>query len=384
MGSRSGTSQTETRVDPRLVPFIEQGLGAAQNLFQTGQLQYQDPTTGEMRAGYVPQYFQGQTFVGPSQYTQQAMDLAAQRAQAGSPLVQGAQGAVGAATGFQAPAGSMFSNIYGQAGQGAAGGLYQDIYGRAGQTQADQTAGGAFLGMNPFLQATFEAAARPITSQFQQQIQNINSQASRAGRYGSAAQGQLQAGAAESLASNLSGLGERLGFAGYQQERQLQEAALNRQQQAQQQALINQLAAAGGLGQTQAQQFSTQLQAAQGLTGAEQGAANVRLAASQLAPGMAAQDYADIQRLLQVGQMGEQYQQQELQDQLNRFNFQQQAPFRALQQYLSFIGGVPAGQQQVAPEYTNPAATALGGAALVSAFNQPRQNLGMTAQQGNP
>jgi hypothetical protein len=138
------------------------------------------------------------------------------------------------------------------------------------------------------------------------------------------------------------------------------------------------------LGQTQAQQFSTQLQAAQGLTGAEQGAANVRLAASQLAPGMAAQDYADIQRLLQVGQMGEQYQQQELQDQLNRFNFQQQAPFRALQQYLSFIGGVPAGQQQVAPEYTNPAATALGGAALVSAFNQPRQNLGMTAQQGNP
>jgi hypothetical protein len=99
---------------------------------------------------------------------------------------------------------------------------------------------------------------------------------------------------------------------------------------------------------------------------------------------MAAQDYADIQRLLQVGQMGEQYQQQELQDQLNRFNFQQQAPFRALQQYLSFIGGVPAGQQQVTPEYTNPAATALGGAALVSAFNQPRQNLGMTAQQGNP
>jgi hypothetical protein len=382
MGSRSGTSQTETRIDPRLVPFVEQGLSGAQNLFQTGQLQYKDPTTGEMRAGYVPEYFSGQTFVGPSDYTQQAMQMAAQRAQAGSPLVQGAQGAVGAATGFQAPAGSMFGNIYGQAGKGPAAGMYQDIYGRAGQTQQDQTAGGAFLGMNPFLQATFEAASRPITSQFQQQIQNINSQASRAGRFGSAAQGQLQAGAAESLAANLSGLGERLGFAGYQQERQLQEAALNRQQQAQQQALINQLAATSGLGQTQAQQFATQLQAAQGLTGAEQGAANVRLAASQLAPGMAAQDYADIQRLLQVGQMGEQYQQQELQDQLNRFNFQQQAPFRALQQYLSFIGGVPAGQQQVAPEYTNPAATALGGAALVSAFNQPRQNLGMTAQQG--
>ena len=382
MGSRSSPSTTETRVDPRLVPYIEQGLSGAQSLFQTGQLQYRDPQTGEMRAGYVPQYFGGQTFVGPSQYTQQAMQMAAQRAQTGSPLVQGAQGAVGAATGFQAPAGSMFGNIYGQAGQGAAGGMYQDIYGRAGQTQADQTAGGAFLGMNPFLQETFNAAARPITSQFQQQIQNINSQASRAGRYGSAAQGQLQAGAAESLAANLSGLGERLGFAGYQQERQLQEAALNRQQQAQQQALINQLAATSGLGQTQAQQFATQLQAAQGLTGAEQGAANVRLTAAQMAPALASQDFADIQRLLQVGQLGEQYSQQEVQDQINRFNFQQQAPFRALQQYLSFIGGVPAGQQQVAPEYTNPAATALGGAALVSAFNQPRQNFGMTATQG--
>jgi len=380
MGSRSGTSQTETRVDPRLVPYIEQGLGAAQSLFQTGQLQYRDPQTGEMRAGYVPQYFGGQTFVGPSEYTQQAMQMAAQRAQAGSPLVSGAQGAVGAATGFQAPAGSMFGNIYGQAGQGPAAGMYQDIYGRAGQVSPDQTAGGAFLGMNPFLQATFEAAARPITSQFQQQIQNINSQASRAGRFGSAAQGQLQAGAAESLAANLSGLGERLGFAGYQQERQLQEAALNRQQQAQQQALINQLSATSGLGQTQAQQFATQLQAAQGLTGAEQGAANVRLTAAQLAPTLASQDFADIQRLLQVGQLGEQYSQQEVQDQINRYNFQQQAPYQALNQYLSFIGAVPAGMQQVAPEYTNPAATALGGAALVSAFNQPRQNFGMTAQ----
>jgi hypothetical protein len=99
-----------------------------------------------------------------------------------------------------------------------------------------------------------------------------------------------------------------------------------------------------------------------------------------MAPALASQDFADIQRLLQVGQLGEQYSQQEVQDQINRYNFQQQAPYQALQQYLSYIGGVPAGMQQVAPEYTNPAATALGGAALVSAFNQPRANFGMTAQ----
>ena len=97
------------------------------------------------------------------------------------------------------------------------------------------------------------------------------------------------------------------------------------------------------------------------------------LQAAQLAPGLAEQDYLGAQRLLQAGQMQEQYQQQALQDAINRFNFEQQAPFRALQQYSSFLSGFPAGAQQVAPSYTNPAASLLGGAALVSAFNQPQQ-----------
>jgi hypothetical protein len=67
----------------------------------------------------------------------------------------------------------------------------------------------------------------------------------------------------------------------------------------------------------------------------------------------------------------EQYHRQALQDAINRYNFQQEAPFRALQQYSAFLGGFPAGAQQAAPSYTNPAASLLGGAALVSAFNQP-------------
>ena len=372
MGSRSRPEVTEARIDPRLVPFVEQGLSGAQSLFQTGQLQYRDPATGEMRAGYVPQYFPGQTFVGPSQYTQQGIQSAAERAQAGSPLVGQAQQAVGGLTGFQSPGAGMFQNVYGAA-QPQAAGMYQDIYGRAGQVSADQTAGGAYLGMNPFLQGTFAAAARPIEQRFQSQIQDIASQASRAGRFGSSAMGQLQAGAAESLASNLSGLGERLAYQGYQTERQLQEQALARQQQAAQQQLATQLSAAGGLGQTQAQMLAAQLQAAQGLTGAAQGAAGVQLQASQLAPALAEQDYAGAQRMLQLGQLQERYGMQELQDAINRYNFQQQAPYRALQQFSSFLSGFPAGHQQVTPSYTNPAASLLGGAALVSAFNQPQQ-----------
>jgi hypothetical protein len=368
MGSRSSPSTTQVNIDPRLVPYVEQGLQGAQSLFQTGQIE----------GAYVPQYFQGQTFVDPSQYTQQAIQMAAQRAQQGSPLVTGAQQAVGGLQGFQAPSAGMFQDIYGSA-QPQAQGMYQDIYGRAGQVGPDATAGGAYLGMNPFLQGTFQAAARPIEQQFQSNIQNINSQASRAGRMGSAAQGQLQAGAAEALASNLTGLGERLSFGAYQQERQLQEAALNRQQQAQQQALINQLAAAQGINVGQQQSLQTQLGAAQGLTGAAQGAAGINLQAASLSPSLADQDFLNAQRLLQTGQLQEQYSAQALQDQINRYNFEQQAPYRALQQYLSFIGGVPAGQQQTTPEYTNPAATALGTAALVQSFRQPTSNLGMSS-----
>lgn len=293
MAGRSSPSTTETRIDPRLVPFVEQGLSGARSLFETGQIP----------GAFTPSYFPGQTFVGPSAYTQQAIEATAQRAQAGSPLVAAAQQGV------------------------------QQL--ASGQGPMADTASGQMLGYNPFLQGTFESVARPLTQQFQGQIQNIASQASRAGRYGSAAQGQLQTGAAESLAANLAGLGERLGFQSYGLERQLQEQARQQQQ--------------AGM-----------------------------LQAAQLAPGLAAQDYTETQRLLGAGQLQEQYGQQELQDAINRYNFEQQAPYRALQQYLSYIGGVPAGAQQVAPEYTNPAATLLGGAALVSAFNQPKSNLGMS------
>jgi hypothetical protein len=366
-GSRSRPEVTETRIDPRLVPFVEQGLSGAQSLFQTGQIP----------GAFVPQFFPGQTYVGPSGFTEQAIQSAAERAQAGSPLVQQAQQAAQSLTGFQSPGAGMFQNVYGAAGYNPAAAMYGDIYGGAGFNPAaagtQATAGGAYLGANPFLQGAFQSLARPITEQFQQQVQQNLSAASRAGRLGSGAFAGLQEGAAGRLAEGLAGLGERLGFQGYQMERQLQEQALARQQQAAQQQLATQLSAAGGLGQTQAQMLSAQLQAAQGLAGAAQGAAGVQLQASQLAPALAEQDYAGAQKLLQAGQLQEQYQRQVLQDAINRYNFQQEAPYRALSQYSAFLSGFPQGAQQAAPSYTNPAASLLGGAALVSAFNQPQQ-----------
>ena len=315
-----GGSQQTTRqeIDPMLAPYVQFGLGEARRLYEAGP----------------PKFFEGQTYVGPSAYSTQAIETAAQRAMGGSPLVSGAQQAVGQLTQYQAPS----------------AGMYQDIYGRAGNVAPDATAGGAFLGMNPFLQGTFQAAARPISTEFQKQIAGIQSQASRAGRYGSGAQAQLETGAADVLAQNLAGLGERLGFAGYQQERGLQEQALTRQQQAQQLAIAQQLQAAGGL------------------EAAARGGAVTQLAASQLAPSLAEQDYINAQRLLQAGQAQEAYQRQPLEEAMQRYQYQQMAPLQALQSYLGAVYGAPSGSVVSRPYTGNPLLGALGGAATGAAF----------------
>jgi hypothetical protein len=66
--------------------------------------------------------------------------------------------------------------------------------------------------------------------------------------------------------------------------------------------------------------------------------------ATRNAPAMAAQDYADIQRLLTVGGAREQQQAAELQDAINRYNFEQNLPAMKLQQYAGLIYGAPQGQ----------------------------------------
>jgi hypothetical protein len=86
---------------------------------------------------------------------------------------------------------------------------------------------------------------------------------------------------------------------------------------------------------------------------------------------MAAQDYADIQRLSQIGQQTEAYQEMALQDAINRFNFEQQAPYARLQSFLSGAYGAPSGMQQVTPVYRNPIGGAIGGALAGQAIGGP-------------
>jgi hypothetical protein len=123
------TVTSTTEPSAVLKPYLQYGLSEAQRLYQAG----------------------GTPVVGPSDITtQQAMQAAQNRAMQGSPLL------------------------------GAA------------QTQKLGTVQGDYLSGNPFFQGAFQPAAQQATSAFNQAIGNIGSQASRAGRYGSGAMGDLQ------------------------------------------------------------------------------------------------------------------------------------------------------------------------------------------------
>jgi hypothetical protein len=72
-----------------------------------------------------------------------------------------------------------------------------------------------------------------------------------------------------------------------------------------------------------------------------------QMQAAQMAPQMAATDYADIQKLLTTGQAQEQYSSAALQDAINRFNFEQNLPQMKLSQFANLFSSVPQGQTTV-------------------------------------
>jgi hypothetical protein len=178
----------------------------------------------------------------------------------------------------------------------------------AAQNQAYGTIQGDYLGGNPFFQGAFQPAAQAATNAFNTAIGNVTSAASKAGRYGSGAMQNLQGAAAGELAQKLTGTAGQLAYQNYADERARQEAATYR------------------------------------------------------APGLAEADYADINKQLAAGQLGEGYQNQALQADMARYAYEQNLPQQQLTNYLNQAYGFPAGKTQTTqqPYFTNPTATALG------------------------
>jgi hypothetical protein len=82
-----------------------------------------------------------------------------------------------------------------------------------------------------------------------------------------------------------------------------------------------------------------------------------------LAPTLAEQDFINAQRLLQAGQAREAYLRQPLEEAMQRYQYQQAAPYQALQSFLGSVYGAPQGSITTRPMTGNPLLGALGGAA---------------------
>lgn len=184
-----------------------------------------------------------------------------------------------------------------------------------------QIGGGGFLSGSPYREQVIAAATRPIQQQFEQStLPAIQSAFSRAGRYGSGAMQRAFGTAQEATSRAIGDVSATIAAQDYARERQLQQQALGQQ-----------------------------------------------LAAAQVAPQFFAQQFLPSQQLAQIGAARERIALQPLQEEIARFQFQQQAPYQQLSQYLSGVYGTPMGTsqfQQIPQAQRNVAGSVLGGAAL--------------------
>lgn len=126
MGGGGGQqdSTTTTSIDPAIKPYVTYGLEEGKRLYES----------------QTPSFFPGQTYVSPSAQTQEALRMAQERAMAGSPLTGAAQA-------------ETLATIQGR-------------------------------GVNPFLAGALGQTNRLAGEEFTRNIQNLQSQAASAGRYG--------------------------------------------------------------------------------------------------------------------------------------------------------------------------------------------------------
>lgn len=319
-------SKPKKQVDPNayLAPYLNQGAQAAQSLFAAGG----------------PQVYEGSTVAGPGDATRAALDAQIARGQAGSPLVDAAQGYV--QQGLQAPIQTMFGEAANPYAQSVGGGETANPF---------ATATNPFgAGQNPGLDAAFDYAAQKTRGQLEGEFaragRNIEASAPARQDVLSTLAAQIYAPAYESERNRQLAYGQQqlgIGAQGFEsgQDRGLQ-ARLAAQGIGAQGYESGQNRALTDIGQQRALQ--------QGLLG--------------YATPLAAQDYLDLAQQREAGGAYDAYAQAQLSDEVARFNAQQAAPQANLDAYLARLQGLknstgPAVQPQQPPNYL---AAGLGGA----------------------
>lgn len=244
-GGGGGSTTTVQKADPwsGQQPYLTDIFQKAQQLYNSG--------------GMAPNYYPGQTVAGQSQWTQDALQMQADRAQNGSPLIDNASTAINNITTGQALAGNQGLNTLNQLSQ-------ED---------------------NPYVDELYNRANSQAQSA-------INSNFSSAGRYGSGAHAAASADAANNLANEMySALWDKRA-----------DAAASAGQ------LYN-----TGIGQ--------------------------QVVAGQTGQQLANQAYTDAEALSQAGGIMDEYNQQKINADIDRYNYDQQKALLALQNYNNLIQG---------------------------------------------
>jgi hypothetical protein len=168
-GGGGQTSKTTNELDPTVRPFVKYGLQEAKGLYQTD----------------TPQYYGGQTYIGPSAQTQSALQAAQNRALMGNPLLPAAQ-----------------------------------------QQQLSSIQGDYLSAGNPYFTQALAGPTQQATQAYNDAIQAAQGTASMAGRYGSGVSADIQNRAANTLATTLANTYGNLAYQNYAGERGMQNQAV--------------------------------------------------------------------------------------------------------------------------------------------------------------
>jgi hypothetical protein len=383
-GSKGGghtTTQTVNPTQASQLPFLTSGWQAAQDLFQNNPYSY----------------YPGTTLATPNSLLPAGYNSLAAMAETGNGMIPGINSLFSGMTSgvnniYSSPAFSGLSDIasgtnaylgnnaaYASA---SANNPYtsqlQQIQAEAmvhdyGMNKLQDTASGMYLNSNPYLDSMFGSASDAVKRAYQTATApSTASSFSGAGRYGSGAYANSVSQNQQDLGSSLGNLSANIYGGNYQAERARQDAAsqalsaLMQQNYALQGNLLDKagqqyLAGLGQAGGLNLANLSAQQNALNSLQGGYQAGNQQQLAALALFPSLMQAEYAPSQAMIQAGQGLTGLDQAQIQDQMNRFYGEQQAPWQNLTQYMNAIGQPTTGSNsQTSPYFTNPLANLLG------------------------
>jgi hypothetical protein len=377
-GSQPAGTTTQTTINPTQqaqLPYLQQGWGAAQSLYNNQPVMPYYPGTTmapwnpAVQQGYQDIYNTGASIdQGLRPQTNAAYNTAITGGYGvnNSPAYGAYQQFMAGTNPYQQQLGALANSAAGgNLGLSALGGVAQGQ--GLGMQQLGQTASGYYLNSNPYLAAMVQAAADPVTRNYQTATAPQADYAfANAGRYGSGAMAGLRSTNEQNLGKTLADQSSNLYGQNYSNERARQDAAAAQYAGLQNQAGQGYSSAynqgLGLSGQALNNLMASQQYGATGLQSGYQSGNSAAIQALGQYPQFAQAQFIPARSALEAGQGLTAMDQATIADQMKRYYGEQNAPWDTLSKYLSSIGQPTTGSNtQTSPYFQNQTANALAG-----------------------